>query len=126
MPVTAVNNLSSASNKFHEATTEEINEKTNNAYTAFLAYRNFPGNIKACFLEGIAFGIETERKALLETAMQETHLAEARLPAGKTLQNFEFDKVPMVSKAQVMALTSGDSWLDKGANLGLVADFAAV
>src|ERR1700740_506614 len=47
----------------------------------------------------------------------ERHLAEARLPAGKTLANFEFEVVPMVSKAQVMALTSGDSWLEKGANI---------
>ena len=34
----------------------------------------------------------------------ERHLAEARLPAGKTLATFDFDSVPMVSKAQVMAL----------------------
>src|SRR5499426_4742669 len=47
----------------------------------------------------------------------ERHLAEARLPVGKTLGSFDFDAVPMVSKAQVMALTAGDSWLEKGANL---------
>src|ERR1700757_5378812 len=47
----------------------------------------------------------------------ERHLAEARLPVGKTLASFDFDAVPMVSKAQVMALTSGDSWIEKGANL---------
>src|SRR5215210_3301245 len=47
----------------------------------------------------------------------ERHLAEARLPVGKTFDSFDFDVVPMVSKAQVMALTSGDSWLEKGANL---------
>ena len=34
----------------------------------------------------------------------ERHLAEARLPAGKTLATFDFEAVPMVSKAQVMAL----------------------
>jgi DNA replication protein DnaC len=45
------------------------------------------------------------------------HLAEARLPVGKTLDAFDFEAVPMVSKAQVMALTSGDSWLQKGANI---------
>jgi DNA replication protein DnaC len=45
------------------------------------------------------------------------HLEEARLPPGKTLDSFEFDAVPMLSKAQVMALAAGDSWLDKGANL---------
>jgi DNA replication protein DnaC len=47
----------------------------------------------------------------------ERHLEEARLPPGKTLDSFDFDAVPMVSKAQVMALAAGDSWLDKGANL---------
>jgi DNA replication protein DnaC len=45
----------------------------------------------------------------------ERHLAEARLPVGKTLASFDFEVVPMVSKAQVMALTAGDSWLEKGA-----------
>jgi DNA replication protein DnaC len=47
----------------------------------------------------------------------ERHLAEARLPPGKTLESFDFNTVPMVSKAQVMAMTSGDRWLDEGANL---------
>jgi DNA replication protein DnaC len=47
----------------------------------------------------------------------ERHLAEARLLPGKTLDGFEFDVVPMVSKAQVMAITAGDAWLQKGANL---------
>ncbi len=47
----------------------------------------------------------------------ERHLAEARLPVGKTLATFDFEAVPMVSKAQVMALASGDAWLEKGANI---------
>ena len=47
----------------------------------------------------------------------ERHLAEARLLPGKTLDTFAFDAVPMISKAQVMAITAGDSWLEKGANL---------
>ena len=41
----------------------------------------------------------------------ERHLAEARLPVGKTLASFDFEVVPMVSKAQVMALAAGDSWV---------------
>jgi DNA replication protein DnaC len=45
------------------------------------------------------------------------HLEEARLPPGKTLDTFDFEAVPMISKAQVMALAAGDSWLEKGANL---------
>jgi DNA replication protein DnaC len=47
----------------------------------------------------------------------ERHLAEARLVPGKTLESFEFEAVPMISKAQVMAIVAGDSWLEKGANL---------
>jgi DNA replication protein DnaC len=45
------------------------------------------------------------------------HLEEARLPPGKTLDTFDFEAVPTVSKAQVMALAAGDAWLDRGANL---------
>jgi DNA replication protein DnaC len=47
----------------------------------------------------------------------ERHLTDARLPPGKTLDSFDFTAVPMVAQAQVMALTSGDRWLDEGANL---------
>jgi DNA replication protein DnaC len=47
----------------------------------------------------------------------ERHLAEARLPVGKTLDSFDFEAVPMISKAQLMALAAGDSWLENGANL---------
>ena len=47
----------------------------------------------------------------------ERHLAEARLPPGKTLSGFNFDAVPTISKARVMALVAGDTWLETGANL---------
>ena len=47
----------------------------------------------------------------------ERHLAEARLPPGKTLDAFDFESVPMISKAQVTALAAGDGWLGQGANL---------
>jgi DNA replication protein DnaC len=47
----------------------------------------------------------------------ERHLAESRLPTGKTLDSFDFHAVPMLSKAHVMALASGDTWLGNGANL---------
>ncbi|MBN9564424.1 MAG: ATP-binding protein, partial [Alphaproteobacteria bacterium] len=45
------------------------------------------------------------------------HLLEARLPPGKTLDSFDFATVPMVSRAHVTALASGDAWLDKGSNI---------
>ncbi len=47
----------------------------------------------------------------------ERHLAEARLPPGKTLDTFDFEAVPVVSKAQIMALAAGDAWLGMGANV---------
>jgi DNA replication protein DnaC len=47
----------------------------------------------------------------------ERHLAEAKLPPGKTIDTFDFEAVPGVSKAQVMALAAGDAWLDRGAKL---------
>jgi len=47
----------------------------------------------------------------------ERHLAEARLPVGKTLDAFDFAAVPMISKALVMALASGDGWIQQGSNI---------
>jgi DNA replication protein DnaC len=38
-----------------------------------------------------------------------------------TLNTFDFEAVQAVSKAQVMALASGDAWLNNGANLLLFA-----
>ena len=45
------------------------------------------------------------------------HLAEAQLLPGKTLDSFDFEAVPVISKAQVMALAACDAWLNNGANL---------
>jgi len=45
------------------------------------------------------------------------HLQEARLPPGKTLDSFDFAVVPTLSRAHVLALAAGDSWLDKGSNV---------
>jgi DNA replication protein DnaC len=47
----------------------------------------------------------------------ERHITEARLPPGKTIDGFDFEAVPMVSKAQIMALCGGDTWLTSSANL---------
>ena len=47
----------------------------------------------------------------------ERHRAEAKLPPGKTLDNFDFTLVPAVSKALVRVLASGDTWLGEGANV---------
>ena len=47
----------------------------------------------------------------------ERHLGEAKLPPGKTVDSFAFDAVPMISRAQVMAICADDGWLEQGANL---------
>lgn len=47
----------------------------------------------------------------------ERHLAQARLLPGKTIETFDFNAVPMVSKAHVSAITAGDSWITKGSNI---------
>ena len=45
------------------------------------------------------------------------HRLESQLEPTKTLASFEFAEVPMLSKAHVMALASGDAWLEKGATI---------
>ena len=47
----------------------------------------------------------------------ERHLEEARLPPGKTLDSFDFNVVPLLSKAHVTALVTGDGRLSQGANI---------
>ena len=75
----------------------------------------------ARFLAAIAEHEITER----DRRRMERNLGEARLLPGKTLENFDFAAVPMISKAQVSALCAGDNWLDKGANLILLGHPAA-
>jgi len=50
----------------------------------------------------------------------ERHLADARLLPGKTLDGFDFAATPMISKAHVMALCAGDTWIEASANLILI------
>jgi DNA replication protein DnaC len=45
------------------------------------------------------------------------HLVEARLPPGKTLDSLDFTAIPMVSRAHVTALATGDAWLNSGSNI---------
>jgi DNA replication protein DnaC len=47
----------------------------------------------------------------------ERNLAESELPKNKTFSTFDFERVPMISKAQVMALASSDAWVEQGGNV---------
>lgn len=42
---------------------------------------------------------------------------ESQIPPEKTLAAFDFNAVPIISKAHVSALADGDVWIDKGQNL---------
>jgi len=65
--------------KYIDATIEEVNTAMKEAHMAFLSYKNFPGKKKAEFLRAIADEIEALDKELVETAMRETNLPEARI-----------------------------------------------
>jgi DNA replication protein DnaC len=82
-------------------------------WPAFAERADKEGWPAARFLEGL---LEHE---LAERAKRRTerHRAESRLDPTKTLASFDFAAVPMLSKAHVMALASGDSWLEKGATI---------
>lgn len=56
---------------------------------------------------------------IAERAQRRTarHLLEARLPAGKTIDRFDFTAVSSISKARVTALAEGDGWLAQGTNI---------
>jgi DNA replication protein DnaC len=47
----------------------------------------------------------------------ERNLAESQLPKGKTFSAFNFERVPMISKAQVTALAASDAWVEQGGNV---------
>jgi DNA replication protein DnaC len=82
-------------------------------WTSLAAQANKEGWPAARFLAALAEHEMAERTR----RRIERHLAEARLPPGKTIDTFDFEAVPVISKAQVMALAAGDAWLNQGANL---------
>jgi DNA replication protein DnaC len=45
------------------------------------------------------------------------HLAESGLQPGKTLETFDFSAVPTVRKPHILALASGNAWIEPGANI---------
>lgn len=47
----------------------------------------------------------------------ERHRADSQLDPTKTLATFDFAEVPSLSKAHVLALASGDAWLERGATV---------
>ena len=59
-----------------------------------------------------------------ETRRIQRHLAESRLPGGKTLATFDFKALPAVPRARIEALAAGD-WVKTGANLIAIGNSGA-
>lgn len=64
---------------FKDVTTEEINAVMQDAWTAFHVYRKVSLKQRADFMRAIAFELEECGDLLIQTAMKETNLPEARL-----------------------------------------------
>ena len=45
------------------------------------------------------------------------HLALSGLPAGKTIETFDFTAAPSVRRTHLAALARGDAWIEQGANI---------
>src|SRR5665213_1900452 len=64
---------------FTDATTEEINKAMNEAWDAFHQYRKMPLKKRADFMRAIGEELKNNEHELVESAMKETNLPEARL-----------------------------------------------
>lgn len=64
---------------FTDATSEEINKAMNEAWDAFHQYRKLPLKKRADFMRAIGKELENNEEDLVQTAMKETNLPEARL-----------------------------------------------
>ncbi len=85
-------------------TTEEIELAMQDAYSAFLQYRYKSGKEKAAFLRAIAEEIELLGAEVIETAMSETHLPEARLAGERGRTCFQL--------RNMAAVVEEGSWVD--------------
>ncbi len=64
---------------FKDATLEEINKAMNGAWQAFHQYRKMPLKARADFMRAIGEELKKNENDLVQTAMEETNLPEARL-----------------------------------------------
>jgi NADP-dependent aldehyde dehydrogenase len=87
-----------------DITTEEIQVVMKDARDAFVSYRSFDGQSRAAFLESIAQEIEALGAPLIQQAMEETNLPEARLVGerGRTCNQLR----------QFAELLKDGSWVD--------------
>lgn len=76
---------------FNDFTTEEIDGVMNEAWQAFHIYRKLSLKQRAEFMRSIAMELENCGDALLQTAMQETNLPEARLRGERARTIFQLN-----------------------------------
>jgi len=68
----------------------------------------------AAHLLASLFEIEMNERA---TRRIQRHREQSALPPGKTFATFDFDAATAIRKAHIMALATGDGWIDSGGNL---------
>ena len=76
---------------YKDATTAEINDALQQAWQAFQEYRNFTLMQRADFMKTIAVELENTGDHLIETAMRETNLPEARLRGERSRTIFQLN-----------------------------------
>lgn len=89
---------------FRDFTIAEVNAVMVDAGRAFHAYRKISLKQRAAFMRCIATEIEHCGDALIKIAMQETHLAEARLKSERTRTIFQWNNYA--------AFCEGGQWMD--------------
>ena len=75
--------------EFIDATIQEVDEVMQKAWQAFHTYRKLSLKQRAAFMRAIAKELEVAGDALIQTAMQETNLPEARLRNERTRTIFQ-------------------------------------
>jgi alpha-ketoglutaric semialdehyde dehydrogenase len=76
---------------FPDFTAEKIDEVMQQAWKAFHAYRKLSLNARARFMKAIALELESCSDELIQTAIEETHLPEARLRNEKARTIFQLN-----------------------------------
>jgi NADP-dependent aldehyde dehydrogenase len=89
---------------FTDSTVEDINTIMENAWSAFLQFRNISNKKRAAFMQKIAVYLETSGDLLIQTAMLETNLPEARLKNERNRTIFQLN-------SYAEACAKGD-WMD--------------
>ena len=76
---------------FKDATTGEINEVMQQSWNAFHVYRKMSLKQRADFMRAIADELEACGDELIQTAMRETNLPEARMRNERGKNNFSIE-----------------------------------